>query len=167
MCVAAAALPMILSAAGTAVSVLGSIQQGRQESAYAEYQAKQTEADAVAERSAAQIHAEKIRKAARLTQGEANASLAASGVDVGSGSAALINKSIGQNAEEDALTAILEGNRKADRMDAQGEGYKITGQNAKTASYYNAGGSLLAGGYQIAKGWKTTKKAPVEERNIN
>lgn len=165
MCVAAAALPMILSAVGTGVSVLGSLKQGREESAYADYQAEQAQADATAERGAAQVHAEKIRKAARLQMGEANASLAASGVDIGSGSATIINKSIRQNAEEDALTAILEGKRGGDKLDAQAEGHKITGQNAKTSSYWNAGGSLLAGGYQIAKGWKT--KAPSGERTVN
>lgn len=148
----------ILMAASSAMSVIGSLQQGQQQKDYANYQAAQAEADAKAERDAAQIHADKIRKAARLQAGEARAALAGSGVDVGEGTAVDINSSIYKNAEEDAWSAILGGKSKAASMDAQAQGMRISGDNAKTASYFNAAGSALGGAVQIGKGWKEMAK---------
>lgn len=141
--------------AGAAVSVLGSVQQGNQQAAQANYQADQARADAQAEKGAAQVQAEKIRKAGRQQQAQARTSLAASGVDVNEGTSTIINQSIGANAEEDALTAILNGTNRANRLNAQADAYDISGSNAKTSSYINATSSVLASGYKIASGWKT------------
>ena len=136
-----------------AVSAIGALQQGQQQKAYANYQAAQAEADAKAERDAAEIHADKIRKMARRQAGEASASLAGSGVDVGSGTPVDINSSIYANAEEDAWSAILGGKAKGAQLDAQAQGMRISGDNAETASYFNAAGSALSGAVQISKGW--------------
>lgn len=145
----------IMSAASTAMSVVGSLQQGQQQKAYANYQAAQAEADAKAERDAAEVHADKIRKAAKLQAGEARAALAGSGVDVGSGTPVDINSSIYANAEEDAWSAILGGKSKSNQLNAQAEGLRISGKNAESASYMKAAGSALYGAASIAKGWKT------------
>lgn len=148
--------------ASTAVSTLGSLQQGQQQKAYANYQASQAEADAKAEADAAQIHADKIRKAARLQASEARAALAGSGVDVGEGTAVDINSSIYRNAEEDAWSAILGGKAKARTMNAQAEGLRISGDNAETASYMKAAGTALGGASKVS-GWKMA--AGAEEYN--
>lgn len=144
--------------ASTAVSTIGALQQGQQQKAYANYQAEQARADAQAERDAAEVHADKIRKAARLQASEARAALAGSGVDVGAGTAVDINSSIYKNAEEDAWSAILGGKTKGAQLDAQAEGLRISGNNAETASYFNAASSALSGAVQIGKGWKTSAK---------
>lgn len=145
----------MLMVASSAVSAIGALQQGQQQKAYANYQAAQAEADAKAERDAAEIHADKIRKAAKLQAGEARAALAGSGVDVGQGTPVDINSSIYKNAEEDAWTTILGGKAKGAQLDAQAQGLRISGDNAETASYFNAAGSALSGAVQIGKGWKT------------
>ncbi len=146
----------MLMVASSAVSAIGALQQGQQQKEYANYQAAQTEADARAERDAAEVHADKIRKAARLQASEARAAMAGSGVDVGAGTAVDINSSIYKNAEEDAWSAILGGKNKAASMDAQAQGMRISGDNAETASYFSAAGSALSGAVQIGKGWKAS-----------
>ena len=59
----------VLMIAGAASVPYSAIQQGDQQAEWADYQAKQAEADAAAERSAAVIQAEKIRKLARAQAG--------------------------------------------------------------------------------------------------
>jgi hypothetical protein len=149
----------ILMVAATAVSTIGALKQGQQQKvqqkAYANYQAAQANADAKAERDAAEVHADKIRKAARLQASEARAALAGSGVDVGAGTPVDINSNIYKNAEEDAWTTILGGKNKGASMDAQAQGLRISGKNAETASYFKAAGSALSGAVKIGKGWKT------------
>lgn len=145
---------MIFMAAAAAVSTIGALQQGQQQKDYANYQAAQAKADAKAERDAAEIHADKIRKAARLQAGQARAAIAGSGVDVGEGTPVDINSSIYGNAEEDAWSTILTGKSKANQLNAQAEGFRISGKNAQTASYFSAASSALSAGSQIAKGWK-------------
>lgn len=144
----------MMTVASTAVSTLGALQQGQQQKAYANYQAAQADADAKAERDAAEIHADKIRKAARQQAGQARAAIAASGVDVGEGTPVDINSSIYSGAEEDAWSTILTGKSKSAQLNAQAQGLRISGDNAETASYFNAAGSALGGAAQIAKGWK-------------
>lgn len=141
-----------------AVSALGTLQQGQQQKAYANYQAAQAEADAKAERDAAMIHADKIRKAARKQAGEARVAAAGAGIDVGEGTPVDINSSIYAEAEEDAWTTIFTGKAKANTLNAQAEGLRISGDNAETASYFNAASSALSGAYQIGKGWKMMGK---------
>lgn len=144
---------MMMSIASTAVSTLGALQQGQQQRAYADYQAAQANADAQAERDAAQIHADKIRKMAKTQAGEARAAIAGSGVDVGEGTPVLIDSQIYANAEEDAWTTIFNGNNRGAQLDAQAQGFRISGRNAETASYWNAAGTALGGAASI--GWKT------------
>ena len=145
---------MMMKVASTAVSAIGALQQGQQQKAWADYQAAQAEADARAERDAAMIHAEKIRKAARRQASEAKAAFAGSGVDVGEGTAVKIESQIYADAEEDAWTTILGGKAKGAQLDARAQGFRISGKNAETASYFNAAGSALSGAVQIGKGWK-------------
>lgn len=150
----AVAAPYLL-AGSTGLSVLGAIKSGNDQAAQMNYQADQARADAQAEKGAAQVQAEKIRKAGRQQQAQARASLAASGVDVNEGTSTIINQSIGANAEEDALTAILNGTNRANRLNAQADAYDISAKNIKTASKVEAASSVLASGYKIASGWKT------------
>lgn len=148
-------------AASAAVSAVSAIQQGQQQKEWGDYQAKQAEADAKAEKSAAEVHAEKIRKLARIQASEANASLAGSGVDVGEGTAININKDIYANAEYDALTTILNGADAARRGEAAAAGYRLRGQQARQAGNLGAASSVLGGAMKIAEGWKTPSKTGI------
>lgn len=153
-----AAVAYAAMATGTVLSAYSAYQQGEQQKEWSDYQAKQSEADAKADRSAAEVHAEMIRKMARRQAGEANAALAGSGVEVGEGTALNINKEIYANAEEDAVMTIFGGADRAARGNAEAAAHRVKGSQAQQAGYMNATSSLLAGGYQIAKGWKTDQR---------
>lgn len=148
----------VLAIAGAGMQGFSMLQQGKQASAMANYEAKQAEANAAAERGAAAVRADKIRKMGRMQRSSARAALAASGANVGEGTALVIDQQIGRDAEEDALTEIMTGGRRADALNTQAELSRISGSNARSASYLGAAGSVLAGGYQVASGWKKPPK---------
>ena len=149
----------VVAVGSTLLGAYGQIQAGKQEQAWANYQAKQSEADANAERGAARVEAERIRKAGKRAQAEADAALAASGVDVsGEGTPVKINQEIKKNAEQDALLTIVGGNDRAKRLEADATASRIRGSQAASASRINAAGTLLGGAYDAASGWKKMKK---------
>lgn len=115
------------------------------------------------EKDAAVAQAEKIRKAARLQAGEANAALAASGVAVGEGTALRINEDIYQTSEEDAYSVLLTGNRRQRSANDESSALRAQGDAAATGGYINAGASVLSIGAR-SSGWKSTSKAPIVER---
>jgi hypothetical protein len=152
-------ISMALMAVSAAAGAVSSIQQGRQQKAWADYQAEQAQADANAERGAAEVQAEKIRKMARIQAGEARAQLAGSGVDVGEGTALNINADIYGRAEEDAVMIIFGGADRAKRGEAEASGLKMKGAQAQQAGYLNAASSVLSAASTVAnKGYKTTTR---------
>lgn len=140
----------MLLIAGTAVSAMSSINQGRQAAAMGNYQNAQAQADADATKGEAELQARQIRDAGKRQKSAATAASAASGFSVDDGTAELINNQIDQGSEQDALTTILAGKSNAGRLRAQGEMAKIQGKNARTAGYMSAIGSGMRAGY----GWK-------------
>lgn len=145
----------ILMAVGTGMSVLGQIQQGQQQREMYNAQAQQTLNDAAYRADAAKAQAEKIRKAGRAQVGEANASLAASGVKLGEGTALEVRKTITQNSEEDALSAILSGKRTTAAAQQEAQLLGKAGNNAVTNSYYGAASTALQAGATYKRGgWK-------------
>lgn len=149
MCISLAAAAML---GGTAISAVGAIQQGEQAATMGNYQNEQAKADAEAAKGDALIQARQIREAGKRQRSSATAASAASGFNVNDGTAELINNQIDQAAEQDALTAILGGNSQAQRLRAQGQAAKISGENARTAGYVSAIGS----GMRAASGWKSS-----------
>ena len=138
---------------------MGSIQQGKQQSAMLNYESEQASADAKAEQGAAQVQAEKIRKAGRLQASQANTELAASGVDTSYGTSDIINQSIMKNTETDALTAILNGTNRANKMNSQAQADSIGADNAESAGYINAASSALGGAAKAYGAYDNWKKA--------
>ena len=146
------------AAAGAAViGTYSAISAGQREDAQKQYQADQAQADADAEAGKAQVEAQQIRKAAEKQRAAARAAYADSGVNVDVGSAELVQTDIEKQGEQDALTTILNGSTKKRQLDAQAQGLRIAGSNAVSASYINAGSSVLSAGSKIASGWKTGK----------
>jgi hypothetical protein len=142
--------PVTLLIAGTAVSAMSSINQGRQAAAMGNYQNAQAQADADATNGEAELQARQIRDAGKRQKSAAIAASAASGFSVDDNTAELINNQIDQGSEQDALTTILAGKNNARRLQAQGEMAKIQGKNARTAGYMSAISSGMRAGY----GWK-------------
>lgn len=151
---------LIAQGVGTAMSVMGQVQQGNQQKEMYNAQAQTTLNDAAYRADAAKSQAEKIRRAGKTQVGEANASLAASGVKLGEGTALEVKKSIMQNSEEDALSAILGGKRATDAAQQEANMLGKAGDNAVTNAAYSAAGTVLQSGGSYARGgWKTSAKA--------
>ncbi len=140
--------------ASSVLGAAGAVASGQQQKKMANYQAAQADADAHAAQAAAKVQADKIRKAGAAQASQANAALAASGVETGEGTALRITSGIVGDAEEDAYTTILNGANSSARLNAQAQADRISGKNAATSGYINAGSSLLQGGATAYSGWK-------------
>ncbi|CNK10314.1 Uncharacterised protein [Yersinia aldovae] len=141
--------------ASSVLAAGGAVASGQQQKKMANYQAAQAEADATAAQAAARVQADKIRKAGAAQASQANAALAASGVETGEGTALRITSDIVGGAEEDAMTTIFNGSGASARLNAQAQADRIGGKNAATSGYINAGSSLLQAGSTAYSGWKT------------
>ena len=152
--------PMAFQIIGTVVSVMGSMKQGEAAQEQANAQAQQTLNQGAYQADAAKQQAEKIRKAGRAQQGEATAALAASGVKLGAGTALEVKKSIIRNTEEDALSAILSGNRAQSSAQEEAKLLGRAGDNANSSAQFGALGTVLKSGGDYMKGnWKTSAGA--------
>jgi hypothetical protein len=152
--------PLAFQIIGTAVSVMGSLRQGEAAQEQANAQAQQALNQGAYQADAAKQQAEKIRKAGRAQQGEANAALAASGVKLGQGTALEVRKSIIQNTEEDALSAILSGSRAQSSAQQEAQLLGKAGENASGAGMFGAMTTVLKSGGDYMKGnWKTSAGA--------
>ncbi|ENL2449225.1 hypothetical protein AB4X14_005009, partial [Salmonella enterica] len=58
------------------------------------------------------------------------------------------------DAEQDAYQTILNGVNQGARLNSQAQADRISGKNASTAGYINAGSSLLSAGGTAYNGWK-------------
>ncbi|MBU4682393.1 hypothetical protein KC222_10235 [Cedecea davisae] len=143
--------------ASSVLAAGGALASGQQQKKMADYQASQAEADAQAAQAQARVEADRIRKAGRAQAAQANASLAASGVETGEGTALRITSGIAGDAEQDAYQTILNGYNQGSRLNAQAQADRFSGRNAATAGYINAGSSLLSSGGTAYDGWKKAK----------
>lgn len=142
-------------AASAAYSSYSSVQQGKQAALNADAQAEQSQNDADNAASAATVQADRIRKMARIQAGQARASLAASGVEVGEGTALNINEEITKNAEEDAVMTILNGQNQKKRGYVDSQNMALYGQQQQSAANSQAVGTVLSTGAQLGM-WKAS-----------
>lgn len=143
--------------AGTAYSVYSSQQAGKQAQLTADAQAEQSQKDADAAASAATVQADRIRRLARNQSSEANAALAASGVETGAGTAININEEIIGNAEEDAALTIFNGQNQKARGYVDSSNYKLAGNQARSSANSQSVGTVLSTGANLAMaGWKAS-----------
>lgn len=166
MCFAAAAA--VASVVSTGVSVYGALKGGKQEqqgynaqAAQAMQDSRNKILDARAELDQAYVDAGKTREYGEEIRSAARSGYAASGVDVGVGTAFDVQQDITERAERDALNQVLLGDRKRRRL--EGEAVELTktadqlkkaGKNAKTSGKLAAAGSLLAGAANLGNMWQ-------------
>lgn len=143
--------------AGTALSAGATIMNGQQQKKMADYNAQVAEEEGNQAKADSLIQAEKVRRAARAQQGEARSALAASGVDVGVGTAEQIQADIGTRGEEDALSLILSGGRKARTLDSEAGMQRAAGSAAATGATVSALGQI-AGSAATYGRWKSGAK---------
>lgn len=136
--------PWLLAAATTA-SVASTLKQGDDNAKAAELQGAYAADEA-------QQTVKNIRRAAKMQVGQANTALASSGVKLGEGTALEVDKAITENAQQDAVSAILSGTRAQSmaRMEADA---------SRENSVLSAGAIALQSGAMYASGgWKGTAK---------
>lgn len=155
----AAAVAYWATAAAAVYSAYSTVQSGKQQQLNADAQADQAELDAKTEKSAAQVQADRIRKLARIQAGEANSALAASGVEVGEGTALNINREIYENAEEDAILTVFGGNNRAQQLNVDASNTRMAGNQARADANAQAGSTLISTGDGLYTNWKTAAKA--------
>lgn len=148
----------VAAVAGAGISAYSANEQGKQQKKMYEAQAQQASNEAAYKKDAAKAHAEKIRRMGEAQKGEAKAALAASGVDVGEGTPLEIQKSITQNSEEDALSALLGGKRAAGAADEEARMLMTAGANAKRSGTMSAASSVIGAAGSFASGWSSTAK---------
>jgi hypothetical protein len=142
-------------AIGGLLAAYGTYESGQQQKEWGDYQQKQANADANAERDAAEVRADNIRKVARMKASSANAAMAAMGIQTGEGTALEINKDIYASAENDAQLEIFGGKDSFARRSAEGEAFKIQGNQAAQAANIQAGSTLMMTAANTYGDWKT------------
>ncbi|WP_244997084.1 hypothetical protein [Pseudomonas viridiflava] len=156
MAVTAAMAAYAAIAAATAYSAYSSVQSGKQAALNADAQSEQAQLDADNAASASVVQADRIRRLARTQASQANAALAASGVEVGAGSAININEEIIGNAEEDAALTIFNGQNQKKRGYVDASNIALSGKQAQSAANSQAIGSVLSAGAQVGMSWKAS-----------
>ena len=142
---------------GGGLSVMGQMQQASQQKKMYQAQAQQAVNQAAYRKDAAKAQAEKIRRAGAAQRSEAQAALAASGVNISEGTPLELQKTIIRNSEEDALMAILSGKRAEDAGNTEAELLMQAGDNAQSNAIYGAAGTVLSTAGSVASGWRTIK----------
>lgn len=154
----------VAAVAGTATTVYSQQQAAKDQQEASNEQAKIAIDQAAGEADARKAQAEKIRKMGKFQRGETKASLAASGVKLGEGTALELDKSIIQSSEEDALSAILSGNRIVDSAGREADSLIRAGNNARSNANAKAFGTALSSAAKIGSGWiGVSKDAKKEE----
>jgi hypothetical protein len=141
MCISA----MTLMALSTGVSVIGQVRQGMAARQAADANARAMDLQAAQTAEAAKQEAARIRKAGEKAAGAARAQMAASGIDVNSGSAININEDIYRQSESDAFNTLLTGERKATALQTSASSTRAAGRNTMAASVLSAGATGLQG----------------------
>lgn len=152
------AISAVATVAGAAVSAIGAIQSGKAQQKAAEYNAQVAEQAALAARQkAAYDEAAHRRELARMLSAQ-RAAYGASGVDVSVGTPLLVMADTVQEGELDALAIRYGGEVGASRQLSAAQLSRMTGKQARTASYYQAGSSLLTGAASAATAYSTLNK---------
>lgn len=152
-----------------AVSAAGSISQGNAASRQANQQADVQQYQAAVERDNAEAEAVRIRRAGEAARGQTVSAIAASGVQIGQGSALDAERQVMTDYSTDEYIAILTGERRGRAFEQQADQTRAAGRDAKRAGYFNAATSLLsagAAGARASGGWKGTNNAPVVNRDV-
>lgn len=149
----------VVGAVGTGVSIYSSIQQqnAAAEAAEAEQEAKNLEA--TTQRQAAEFEERQFRRKAQILIGRQRNLMAASGIDITTGSPALMELDTIEQAEIEALNIRRTGQVRASALEFEG---RLSGQRAtygrSNIPWMYAGGAVKAGS-SILSSWYTYNKA--------
>ena len=136
-----------LAMGGTILSAAGAIKQGNAAKASANYNALQLEAAGKTERASAQRAAVEESRQKDLVMSRARAVAGASG----GGQDFELLGDIEEDGALRSLTAMWEGDEAAKGRKAQAASARFEGKQAKSASLWKAGSTLLSGGASFAE----------------
>jgi len=138
-----------LSLAGTGVSIMAQMQQGKEQKAWSNYNAAVAERDAETARTNAAYEAGLKRKEGEKILGRQRALFAKRGVTF-EGSPLLLMEQTAADIEMDALMIERGGKVAGQRYQSEAVLSRMEGTAAKRAGYYGAGTTLLTGVGQAA-----------------
>ena len=143
---------MAMSAIGTAVSTIGSMQQAQSAKRAAAYEAAIAEQQADRERKIGELNAKRYKRDAMLKLGKQRALMAASGVEVNSGgTAGLLQVDAAEEAELQRLLIKNNAEVEATRLEQKANLFRMKGEAQAKSSMFGAGTRLLSGAGSIVK----------------
>ena len=143
------AIPFILLAAGTAVSVYSATEQAKASEKAGKYNQKVAENNAQAASQQAQFEAEQVRRKNRYILGRQKAVTAKAGI-LDSGSAFDVFMDSAAQGELDVLATLYTGQVQSNYQRSRGTIARMEGDSAAQGYRYQAVGSLLTGASQGA-----------------
>jgi hypothetical protein len=144
-----------VNTAFAAVKFGGALLQGRSDKMNANTQAMSLDYQAGQEEEAAMQQADIIRRARDYSVARADAAYAASGVKVGVGSAAEVDRHILNDATHDVYAEILNGQKRANQLRANAKIAAAGGQAQAAQAIGQGTASALQSGYQAYSGWQS------------
>lgn len=142
----------ILMGLSAAMSAVGAIAGGNAAGAAADYNAKVAKDNAHTAEVQGFMQSEAAREAGARSEGEAAATIGASGVQSGSGTALETLRESAINTQLDVLAARYTAGSQARAYNAQAAGDKAAASSARIGGYLGAGAALLKGASGIAGG---------------
>lgn len=149
------ALAAVATLASAGLSAMGAIQQGKAQQAALNFEAEQHKRQAAEERAASQREAIEKRHEGALAMSRQLAIAGASGAGVVNPSILDIYGETAQKGEYNAQTALYGGESRARGQLDEAAAARFKGKAARTASYYDAAGSILSGIGTAAGGGKS------------
>lgn len=136
--------------AGTTMSAIGSIQQGKAAEQAAEYNAQTSMEQAAAARAEGEAEAQRLRREGRRNIGTMRASISKSGVTSQGSPMLALAESAAMN-ELDVLNTRYSAQSSARASERQAGLQRAEGRSAKRAGLIGAGTSLLTGGAKASR----------------
>jgi hypothetical protein len=140
-----AAIAPIAQVIGAGVTAMGTLAAGRQANEAGQWQAREHERVAMAERAAAQREAEQVERRADLAQSRLQTVGAASGLSATDPTALNLEGEIASHGDLQARMTRYGGDDRATGLRGQADMARYSGKAAQTASYYRAAGTILGG----------------------
>lgn len=144
----AAAAPY-LTAASAVIGVGSTLMAGKQQDAYAKFEAGQLEANAKSERAASQRQAADEKKRSDYLQSRATALAASGGGAANDPTIENIIAGLDSEGEYRALSALYNGEQAASGMEMGANVRRIEGRNGRRTANYKAANTLMSSGASL------------------
>jgi len=138
-----------VAATGTAISTVQHIKAGNAAQRVGEFNAQSAEQDALVAQENAELRVMQHRTQVRQLQGRARALIGASGVELEGSPLHVLAENARQAAIDEGIIGRT-GALQAEALRREAQSQRMAGSAARSASRYDAFGSLLTGGYQTA-----------------